>query len=99
MIGNRYSMRVAAEILQRMFSAAERALAIDDPVTAKQSPEQSAEGCGRLQMAKASMEAKSSLSPELPKAGYKFASEYPAQDFHGQEEVAARRNPAVVIGR
>ncbi len=81
-------MRVAAEILQRMFSAAERALAIDDPVTTKQSPEQSAEGCGRLQMAKASMEAESSLSPE-----------YPAQDFRGQEEVAARRNPAVVIGR
>ena len=44
MVGDRYSMRVAAEVMENMLRATEGSLAVDHPVVTEELPEERGEG-------------------------------------------------------
>jgi hypothetical protein len=91
-------MRVAAQIAQRVFGPAERALGINDPVGAEQGAEPGGERLRCLKMGKITVKPQLSLTVEFTEALHKLAAEDAAEDFHGQKEAGLCGDPALVIG-
>src|SRR5512140_3020692 len=99
MIGNRDTVRVAAEVAESVLGAAEGTFGIDDPVLAEQLPEPGAERFGIGEELQLSMETESASGEGEFQAGDKFTAKHAAEYFHGKEERVARFDPTGVIGR
>jgi hypothetical protein len=61
-VGNRHPVRVAAQIAQRVFGSAERALGIDYPIGVEQRAEPCGKRLGCLEIRESSINSRSSIS-------------------------------------
>ena len=96
-IGNRYAMRVASQVMQDMLGATEWLFGVDDPVIAKQGTEKSSESFLAGQRLASSKESKLIFTKKTLEAGNELTAEYSAEDSNGKEEVSPRMNPAFMI--
>jgi hypothetical protein len=96
-VGNGYSVRVTAQIAQRMFGPAERALGIDHPIGAEQRAEHGGERLRRLEGRKAAVKPELARGVEFAETRHKLPAEHAAEHLDGQEEVMPPCNPARVI--
>ena len=97
MVGDRHSMRVAAEILENRVRAAERSLAVDHPVVTEQLPEERGEGLRLGERQELAVETELAIREGTLQSFDKLASEDAAEHFDGKEEGIARMNPAFMI--
>lgn len=97
-IGNRHSMRVAAQIAQRVFGPAERALGINHPIGAEQRTEPCGERLGCLEMNKVTVKPQFSRAVGLAETLHKLTAEDAAEDFNGQKEAGLCGDPALAVG-
>src|SRR5512140_1284306 len=90
MIGDRDTVRVAAEVAESMLGAAEGTFGIDDPVLAEQLPEPGAERFGISEELELPMETEPPSGEGDFQAGEKLAAKHAAEYFHRKEERIAR---------
>ena len=86
-IGNRYAMRVASQVMQDMLWATEWLFGVDDPFVAKQGAKESSESFLTGQRLAGSKKSKLILTEKTLEAGNKLAAEHSAEDSNGKEEV------------
>jgi hypothetical protein len=96
-IGNRYAMRVASQVMQDMLGATEWLFGVDDPVIAKQGTEESSEFFLAGQRLASSEKSELILAKKTLDAGNELAAEHSAEDSNGKEKVSPRMNPAFMI--
>src|ERR1035441_1005463 len=98
-IGDGHTVRITAEIAERVFGPAERAFSIDHPIGTEQASQQGRE-CGRCcQTREAAVEAELSGRVQFPQSGHELSAKYPAEDAHRQEEPGPCRNPPRSVRR
>lgn len=98
MIGDRDTVRVAAEVVQHLGRAAERRLAVDDPLGLAADLEQPFELRRRVQFLEPSMELDLPGGTGLFETVEKDAPIEPGEDPDGQKEPWARGDPPVSFG-
>jgi hypothetical protein len=98
-IGNGDSVSVSGQVVEDMFGSSEWPFGIDYPALAEQWPK---EGVERFPLGEHFDPARK-LELSRIKGGFQsvgeLAAKHLAQHFHRQEEIVARVNPALVIGR
>jgi hypothetical protein len=87
-IGNRYAMGVASQIMQHMLGATEWLFGVDDPIIAKQGTEESSECFLIGQLLAGSEESKLILTKKMLEASNELAPEHAAEDSNGKEKVS-----------
>ena len=98
-VGDGYTVRVARQILQHMFRAAEGWFGVDYPVVAEQTAQERQKDFLVSQWLERSGQTEFAAAIQQPEAGNEFAAEHAAQDFDRQEESVAWTYPAFVIRR
>ena len=87
-IGNRYAVRVASQVMQHMLGATEWLFGVNDPVIAKQSAEESSEYFPIGQLLASPEKSQLILTKKTFEAGNELAPEHSAEDSNGKEEVS-----------
>src|SRR5208337_4795370 len=98
-VGNRHPMGIAGQILQDMFGPAERGLGVDHPILLKQSTQKRRESLWVGQGKAFSVEGQSASTSSTAQAVDELPTKHPTEHLDRQEEVDARGDPALVIGR
>lgn len=99
MVRYRDAMRVSAEILENMLRAAERSLAVDDPVLLEQLSHDRRESFRIAERLQLTVESDLAFGKGSFQSGSEFASEHPAEHLDGKEEGISRLDPALAIHR
>ena len=97
MVGDGDAMGVAGQIVQYVLRPTERLLRVHHPVFAEQCTQECGEGLLVSQRSAGSEEVEPVPAKGAPQFSHELSAKDFAQDFHGQEEVIPRANPAPVI--
>src|SRR5580704_16603334 len=97
MVGDGDAMRVAGQIVQYVFGAAERFLRVDHPVLAEQYTQECGERLLVSERTTGSEEDELVLAKGAPQSRHELSTKDLVEHFHWQEEVIARTDPAQMI--
>jgi hypothetical protein len=97
-IGYGYAMGVSAKIAEHVFRSAKWALAVDDPIVAKQLPDPGRERLGMRQKAQLPMETELTFAIGAFEPGHELPAKNRAENLHRQEECISRFDPAAAVG-
>ena len=99
MVGDGDAVRIASQIMQHMFGAAERRLGIDNPVLAVKHAQEDGEALLVVKWHALTEEAQLIAGKEAPQAGNELAAEDTAEHLDRQQESGTRCDPARVVCR
>jgi len=89
MVGDGHTMRVAAQIVQHIFGAAEGTFQVDHPVLSKQRPQPGGKDLGLRKKLQVSLELKLALLEGLLESVDELAAKNFTQHFLGKKVVVA----------
>jgi hypothetical protein len=99
MVGDGDAMGVAGQIVQYVLRPTERLLRVHHPVFAEQCTQECGEGLLVSQRSAGSEEVEPVPAKVAPQSGYELPAKDFAQDFHRQEEMMRRADPASMLRR
>jgi len=97
MVGDGYTMSVAAQIVQHIFGATEGTFQVDHPILSKQRPQPGGEDLGLSEEFQIALEAELAVLKGLLERSNELAAKDFPQHFFGKKVVVSRTNPAGVI--
>ena len=89
MIGDGYTMGVAAQILEHILGATERWFRVDHPVLSEQWPKPGGEGAGLSEQCEVSMKDELVIPESLSEGSNKLATENATEHVNGKKEPVA----------
>src|ERR1700740_2212007 len=99
MVGDGDAMRIASQIMQHMFGAAEGRLGIDDPVLRIEGAQEDGEALLVLKWDALTEEAQLIAGKEAPQSGDELAAEDTTEHLDRQQKSGTRCDPARVVCR